>query len=216
MSWLRWSRKANRPERDDPAEEEEQPSPPPPLPGRASPGLEALFSGVGKGGIHRILDLGPSVEGNFRHYSRYARQIRFADFLTNPPRGAAFTAALHALNPPPGGTFDLVLVWNLMDLLVPDERAGLIGRLHEITGPGARIYMVVDSSGAEVTQPFRFTVLDSSHLRQEPMGQLQPLRHPLLPAEVMRVLSPFEVLHAFTLRNGLREYVGAKGGGGLR
>jgi hypothetical protein len=212
---LRWSRKTDRPEGDFQPEEEKS-STPPPDPGRASPGLEALISGLGKGRGHTILDLGPSVEGNFTHYSRYARRIRFADFLTNPPRGAAFTAALHALDPPPGGAFDLVLVWNLMDLLVPDERAGLISRLHEITDRGARIYMVVDSSGAEVTQPFRFTVLDSSHLRQEPMGRLQPIRYPLLPAEVIRVLSPFEVLHAFTLRNGLREYVGEKGGGGLR
>jgi hypothetical protein len=70
--------------------------------------------------------------------------------------------------------------------------------------------MVVDSSGAEVTRPHRFTVLDSSHLRQEPTGRLQPLRFPLLPAEVMRVLAPFEVLHAFTLRHGLREYIGVK------
>jgi hypothetical protein len=170
---------------------------------------------MAEGGGLTVLDLGPSVEGNFRFFSRFARRIRFADFLTAPPRGAAFAEALETLIPPTGGFFDLVLAWNLLDLLVPDERARLVQRLDEITGWGARIYLVVDSSGSEVTRPYRFTVLDSSHLRQEPTGSLQPLRYPLLPAEVMRALSPFQVLHAFTLRDGLREYIGVKEGGGF-
>lgn len=213
MSWLGWSKKTTRQEGPTRADEDQgPPPPPPPPPGRGSPGLEASFGGLGLLGDHAILDLGPSVEGNFRHYSQFARRIRFADFLTDPPRGAAFTAALQALGPPSGGAFDLVLVWNLLDLLAPKERARLIHRLDQITGWGARLYMVVDSSGAEVTRPYRFTVLDSSHLRQEPTGRPQPLRFPLLPAEVMRVLTPFEVLHAFTLRHGLREYIGVKEG----
>ncbi len=188
----------------------------PPYLDRASPGLEGFLSGLREGRDHSVLDLGPSVESNFRLYSRFARQIRFADFLTHPPRGAAFAAALQSLDPPPGRVFDLVLVWNFLDLLVPDERERLINRLDQITGWGSRLFVVVDSSGAEVTQPQRFTVLNPGRLRQEPIGHLQALRFPLLPAEVMRVLSPFEVLHAYTLRHGLREYIGAKGGGGIR
>jgi hypothetical protein len=34
-----------------------------------------------------------------------------------------------------------------------------------------------------------------------------PARDPLLPAQVERLLAPFEVAHAFTLKSRLREYV---------
>ncbi len=179
---------------------------------RAAPGIAALFAGLGPGEGHSVLDLGPAAESHLRLYCGFARQIRFADLLPQPPRGAALGAVLRALPPHDRLPYDLVLGWNILDRLDPEERTLVIGRLAEITAPDARLYIVVDTSGAPTTQPLRFNLLDVDRVRQRAVGRPEPAHQQLLPAHVERLLAPFEVLHAFTLRTGLREYVAVRGG----
>jgi len=88
----------------------------------------------------------------------------------------------------------------------------VIARLAEITAPDARLYIVVDASGESMTQPQRYTLLDVDRITQRAVGRPEPAQRQLLPAQVERLLAPFEVVHAFTLRLGLREYVAVKGG----
>jgi len=208
VSWLERIRHA-RPEEPKPAET--FPVPRPPVE-RAAPGVAALFAGLGPGEGHSVLDLGPAAESHLRLYCGFARQIRFADLLPHPPKGAALVSALKALPPNPRLPYDLVLAWNLLDRLDLEERSLLIERLAEITAPDARLYIVVDASGEPTTQPLRYTLLDVDRITQRAVGRPEPAQRQLLPAQVERLLAPFEVVHAFTLRLGLREYVAVKGG----
>lgn len=206
MDWLRRIRR--RPS-EEPASREQEELAPAPVE-RAAPGVAALFEGLQEDGGHAILDLGSASPGNFRLYSRFARQIRFADFLVEPPEGAAWAQALRRLRPPPGQGFDLVLAWNLFDRLHSKDRVLLVERLVELTSPGARLYLVVDASGEAVTAPLRFSILDVDRVSQQMVGSPSPAGPQLLPAEVERLLGPFEVVNAFTLRMGLREYMAVK------
>lgn len=208
MSWLERIR-PTRPEATRPSEPVAEVRAPTE---RAAPGVAALFAGLGPGEGHSVLDLGPAAESHLRLYCGFARQIRFADLLPQPPRGAALRAALGALPPNDRLPYDLVLGWNLLDRLDPEERTLVVGRLAEITAADARLYIVVDASGASTTQPLRFNLLDVDRVSQRPVGRPVPAHRQLLPAQVERLLAPFEVVHAFTLRTGLREYVAVKGG----
>ncbi len=181
---------------------------------RATPGVAALFDGLVPDGSHVVLDLGPAAEPHFRLYSDFARRIRFADLLPTARYGAAWAAADQALPRQPQRLYDVVLAWNFLDWLTPEERPLMVERLDEITAPGARLYTAVDASGEHVTRPLRFTLRDVGHLSQEVAGPPEPAGRQLLPAEVERLLAPFEVVHAFTLRVGLREYVAVKRGEG--
>jgi len=193
------------------AEESEKPreSLPPPLE-RAAPGVAALFAGLSADGSHSVLDLGPAAENHLDLYGRFSRQIRVADLLTDPPQGPDWAAALKALPPHPRQPYDVVLAWDLLDRLWPEERPALIKRLAELTAPGARLYVIVDTSGEPTTRPLRFTLLDLDRMVQSVVGPPQPAHSPLLPAQVGRLLEPFEVERAFTLRGGLREYFATK------
>lgn len=177
---------------------------------RGSPGIESLFGGLTHDGTHAILDLGSSSGDTFRIHQRFARRIRFADLLADPPHGSSLTETLHRIEPLHEEGFDLVLVWNLLDLLTPSERLEVIGRIDQLTVPGARLYVLVDGSGEATTHPMRFRLVRTDRVNQEPAAPRQPLRSPLLPADVERILTPFQVIHAFTLRSGLREYVAMK------
>lgn len=213
MSWLGWLRhtpaRGLRLRRGEP---EEAPEPLPPPLERTAPGVAALFDGLCPDGGHTVLDLGPGARSHLDLYGSFARRIRFADFLTDPPRGPEWAEALQALPPPPQRPYDIVLAWNLLDRIWPEARPPLIERLAELTGPGARLYAVVDTSGERTAPPLRFTLLALDRLRQEAVGPRRPIHEPLLPAQVEKLLRPFEVVRAFTLRDGLREYFAVKRG----
>jgi hypothetical protein len=182
----------------------------PPEVERSAPGIAALFADLHEDGSHAVLDLGSAAEPTFELYSRFARRIRFADLLTAPMVGETWAAALPSLPPHSDQPYDLVLAWNLLDQLPPEERAPLVERLAHLTTPGARLYVLVDGSGEPTTQPLRFTIQGMDRVAQQAVGDPHPAGPELLPAEVGRLLRPFEVTHAFTLRLGYREYVAVR------
>jgi hypothetical protein len=177
---------------------------------RSAPGIAALFADLSEDGSHAVLDLGSATETNFELYSRFARRIRFADLLTAPLRGEPWAAAFQSLPKDPVQLYDLVLAWNLFDLVPPLGRFPLVERLAQLTTPGARIYVVVDASGEPTTQPLRFTIRGMDRVAQQAVADPRPAGPELLPAEAERLLRPFEVTHAFTLRMGYREYVAVR------
>lgn len=174
---------------------------------RTAPGVEAIFSGIGKDENHGVLDLGPAVEANLHFYSRFARWVRFGSLLKDPPRGEAWTEALERLPPLPQGPYTVVMAWNLLDRLPPEDRPALIERIVELTGQGSRLYVLVAEGEEDRGRPYRFSIQEDGMVSQEFVGSPGQLQPQLLPAHVERVLSPFRVAHAFTLRGGFREYV---------
>lgn len=173
--------------------------------------MQELFSPLREDGRHVILDAGAATAGHLGVYRRFARQIRFAGLLPSPPHGAEWTSALMELPGHPDRPYDVVVLWNLLDLLYPRERPPLVERLAELTAPGARLFAVVDASREAMASPVRYSLADVDTVSVEPLGPPRAVRHQLLPAEMERLLKPFEVVRAFTLRVGVREYVAVKG-----
>ena len=83
----------------------------------------------------------------------------------------------------------------------------LVQRLVDLTAVGARLYVLVDGSGEATPRPLAFSLLSTDRVSQEPVGPPHPAYPQLLPAAVERLLRPFEVVQAFTLRGGWREYL---------
>jgi hypothetical protein len=158
-----------------------------------------------------VLDLGPAAGPSLEVYGRFARWIRFADLLDAASHGG-WAAALGDLPPHPERPYDLVFAWDILDRIFPEERPRLIARLAELSAPRARMYVAVDASGRSAVQPLGFRLLDVDSVGYEPTGPPRPPLPPLLPAEVERLLSPFRVSRAFTVKGGLREYVAVRGG----
>ncbi len=175
---------------------------------RTSLGLKALFDGVVPDDAHSVLDLGRSSASSFTVFGRYARRIRFADVL-RPERRPDLGAALDASVPvQPQHPYDLILAWDLLDRIADGQRKSVVNRLAERSAPRARIHVLVDASDRPEVQQYRFNVLDVDKVRYEPAGPDRPAGDRLLPAEVERLLDPWEVVRAFTSRSGMREYVG--------
>jgi hypothetical protein len=177
---------------------------------RRSLGVAALFEGVRPSAEHAVLDMGRAAEASLEVYGRYARNVRFADLLRDERR-RIWSSALEASVPvQPQRPYDIILGWNVLDRLGPEARAPLVERLAERSAPGARIHVLVDATEDRTVRPLRFTVLDVDRVRYEPDGPEEMARPRLLPAQVERLLDPFEVVRAFTSRSGMREYVGVR------
>jgi len=178
---------------------------------RASPGLAALFGVMKPERAHSILDLGEASRRHLAVLSPYARQIRFAGLVPTPPAGDALRVALERLPPNADHPYDIVLAWDVLDRLGPPDRKALLERVTKLTAPGARLYASVDTSGAETIQPVRWTLVSVDRISQEPVGAPERAKPVLLPAQAERMLDPFKVTHAFSLRVGAREYVATRG-----
>lgn len=178
---------------------------------RASPGLAALFDKLKQDGGHSILDLAPAEGRHLRLLGGFARQVRFAGIVPRV-RSEPWSRELGALVPNADLPYDVVLAWDALDEVAGVERDQLVERLADITAPGALLYAVVDGSGSVTRRPLAFTMLDHGRVEQRAVGAAVPAAASLLPAQVERVLDPFEVVHAFALRSGLREYVARKRG----
>lgn len=176
---------------------------------RASPGLSALFGLMKADGGHSILDLGEGNNRQMEALAPYARLIRFIGLV--PGTGDAASAADPSVLPEhPQYPYDVVLAWGVLDRLGPETRQALLRRLTAITAPEARMYATV--AGGAMIQPVRSTLLGVGRVEEEPVGEPRPTGPQLLPAQVEKLLSPWKVSQAFSLRVGMREYVAKKGG----
>lgn len=171
---------------------------------RPSPGIAALLDGVSEDRTHCVLDLANGTRSALEVYRRFARWVRFAGILDGSVCDIRALAHRPGKIDPP---YDLVLAWDVLDRIPPDERPILVQQLAEISAPNARLYVLTSAPDKAVFQPMRFSVLDVGLMRCEPLGPLGQAREHLLPAEVERLLMPFQVITGFTLRPSFREYV---------
>lgn len=177
---------------------------------RRSPGLEALFEGLHDDGRHSILDLGRAHGKQLRLLGRFGRTIRFAGLVPRSPDEVDWLPALRSLAENPAAPYDVVLIWDLLDRLREEERRPVLDRIAQVTAGSARLHAIIDASGSPTTRPLSYRLVDVDRVAQTAVGPPEPAGDPLLPAQVERALSPFQVRRAFTLRGGLREYVAMK------
>ena len=177
----------------------------------AAPGVAALVDGVSQDRSHSVLDLGPAINLNLTIYSRFARWVRFADVLGESgwTHGGGGSGPLSHIPLQPEHPYDLVFAWDALDRLFPEDRPRLVESLATLTAPGTRLHLITRADEA-LARPLRFTLVDTNRIRYEGTSGASLPRPRLLPAELMKLLPPFQVQHAFTLRSGLREYVAVR------
>jgi len=181
----------------------------------AAPGLAALLESVGEHRELAVLDLGPASESSLRWYGAFARRVRFADFLSDGRRSqqyASLADRLAALPPQPHHPYDVIMVWDVLDRLVGEDRQRLVRRLAELSAPDAVLHAMVLAPEHATLRPQRFTVIETGRIRYEPTSPLRLPRVPVRPADLAPLFAPFRIVRAFTLKGGLREYLTAKPG----
>jgi hypothetical protein len=178
-----------------------------------APGVAWLFGDIDEEPRHSVLDLGAGSPSSLAVYSRFARRIRFADLggqLHGPNGWRTVDAVLTSLPEQPDHPYDLVFVWDALDRLLREYRAPLVARLAAITSPSAKLHAItrsVDSGGGGGGLPHGFALLDTGRMTYDVSAQTVPATPRIMPAQMAQLLVPFRVVHGFTLKGELREYV---------
>jgi hypothetical protein len=155
----------------------------------------------------RVLDLGPAIPENIDFLAAFASRIQIVDVMRGALDVTQAISYLRALMPKYRGTFHLVLVWDCLNYVSPDQGAALIEAVSLLCRPDARCLSMVCASDTMPAAPGKYRIVDGSHVTYE-MATTEVMGAPLLtPAAVENVLTGFSIEHAFVLRSGVREYV---------
>lgn len=164
----------------------------------------------------RVLDLGPARSANLDFFSRYGGQLTVADFYSglrgarastsddNDRKAEAFAELLpfdHATR------FDLVLAWDLLNYLTPQEHQLLMTCLEPFCMPGTAILAFVSTQKEMPPAPSAYSIQDADTLvYEEREGRARPCPR-YLEGDLLKRMQGLTVESRYQLRNGMLEYV---------
>ena len=166
----------------------------------------------------RVLDLGSARSANFEFFSRYGGQVTVADFYTGLRSVRAATAddeeddrkakAFAELLPFDESTrFDLILAWDLLNYLTPQEQHLLMARLEPFCMAGTKILAFVSTHKEMPPAPSAYSIRDADTLiYEEHEGRARPCPR-YLEGDLLKRMQGLTVENRVQLRNGMLEYV---------
>ena len=180
---------------------------------RHSNGLDQFFSYIrGESGLS-ILDLAGVNQANVSFITNLGHRIYSEDFLMSlrlaengdgAPRVDTFLK--HNLNHREG-TFDGVLVWDVLEYLSAPMLAATVDRLFRIVKPGSYLLAVFQSQEKVQSVPqYSFRIQDSKTLLVADRGQRKP-EQVFNNRSLEKLFQEFESLKFFLARDKLREVI---------
>ncbi len=164
----------------------------------------------------RVLDLGPAIGANVSFFRSYQCQLYIADFhrvLAANQNGFLHdsetleTRLAKELDATEDTLYDLILGWDLLNYLTPEQLEVLDHRLADLCHPKGLVFFLISTLPQLPIQPMRFTVVDTETLEYD-NGSTATRPCPLYrEPDLERYLPTFIVETSFLLRNGMQEYV---------
>jgi hypothetical protein len=176
--------------------------------------LPALCRGL-ETGRQRILDLGPAIGSNVTFFSRLPCNLFIADLHEALFPGSAegvmhrrdFFDGLLTAELPEESDFDLILAWDLLNYLDPEELGALSSHLAAVCSPGAVLFAMITTRKVMPNKPPHFRILDPSRLSYEIESGVKREAPRYKEPELERAMPEFVVQSTFLLRNGMQEYL---------
>ena len=160
-----------------------------------------------------VLDLGSASSANVTFFAECACKLFIADLNSSlfgstdsADRAEALDLAL-VRDIPATETFDLILLWDLLDYLEDQEIRILASRLQPVCHDATLLYAMVSIRKEIPDRPSRFEIRDVGSIRYSPGSPLQR-RAPLhKEPELAKLMPDFEVESTYLLRHGKQEYL---------
>lgn len=165
-----------------------------------------LVEGLPASGGARVLDLGAACQENLAFFAPLCRTYAIADLHLPLPMGKE-------LWPPPlprpgvAAPFDLILAWDLLNYLAPDELSKMAELLVALSRRGTRLFGLIYTSAEMPTRSGRFRVAGRSTLAYGERSSVRRAAPRYREPDLLRSLRGFAVERVFLLRHGVEEYV---------
>ena len=175
--------------------------------GYQSPALKRVLGRIGRSDGFCVLDLGVLTGEMLTAFAQAGARVHVHDlvsvFAGSPGDEARDVARLMAaVRVPPGGV-DLVCVWELFDLVTPEEAGLVLAGIERWLAPKAWLLAVFNV--AEVDRLHRFRPSDEGLIAPEVVAPVSPPRGAVTNSQVVSLLSDYRLLNSALLRGGFRE-----------
>ncbi len=183
----------------------------------SAPGFEVATGALDTGSRCKVLDLGSALPENVEYLAGFASYVQIIDWCSWGSSNHQIEASgyerlntLQNLLAEHRKSFDLVLLWDLLNYLPVDRARRVIRSVAELCRPGARIHAIVYAIDTMPELPNRYRVVTGDRLAYE--LQTSELRGApkLPPATVEKLLEGFGVEHSFVLQHGVHEFVAVR------
>ncbi|MGD9124875.1 MAG: class I SAM-dependent methyltransferase [Desulfarculaceae bacterium] len=157
-----------------------------------------------------ILDLGPVNEENVNFFARRVKKLFVCDMFQALDKtnrfnlvGERFWKQLDY----PQELFDVVILWDILDLLEDKEAARLVKIIHGMTKPGGLIAVYAQDKQSVSSVIDAFIVSEDYQVRLRPQPHLRFPRRSRHNREILKLLEPFVAQKSFIYRSGCREFL---------
>lgn len=178
-----------------------------------SPGFEVICQFLETEPAYTILDLGPSSTESLEFLSEMCDDLVVQDVFHSSVNNTGarsetfrFESAKAVSLPNPNQKFDVILVWDLLHYLSPEDRAPFVRRLAERCAPNAMVLITASSIAEIPPEPIHFKALRRDRL-EYCMGDERAESPGMTTRIVEQLMTGFVPLRNFQLRNGLQEMV---------
>lgn len=164
----------------------------------------------------RVLDLGQARTANLDFFSRYGGRLTVADFYSGlrPARASSMNdderkakAFAELLDYETSTRFDLILAWDLLNYLTPQEHELLMTSLEPFCLPGTALLAFVSTQREMPPAPSVYWIQDEDTLvYEEREGRPRPCPR-YLEQDLLKRMPSLTVEYRYQLRNGMLEYV---------
>jgi hypothetical protein len=181
----------------------------------SSLGLQALCQTLNDASVCDILELGPARSENLAFWARLRPWIYVADLRSSLPLPVDYSGDLEFIDPdwdrllalPVTRTYNVILVWDLLNYLDLPAVSSLIRYLSRYCRRGAILFALVFDQKQMPRAISLYHIVDDSHVRYEILSpELRPCpRHQ--PRALAGAMAGFQTRESFRLRNGVIEYL---------
>lgn len=180
-------------------------------------GLDALVGELAQEARYTILDLGPALGANVDFWSGFACKIHFADLYgtlaeagfdesgEGPPWDSELLQRLLPFEPQT--RFDIILCWDILNYLTPEQMISFVGRLAAFCKQGTYLFAQFWLSPRIPARPITFKIVDREHLRYANWDKETRSWAFFQPRDINRIMEEFRVAGSFLLRHGIQEYL---------
>lgn len=156
----------------------------------------------------RVLDLGPARAGTVEFLNRFRPRIQIEDLTHTLLSPAAANDPLRDLSFPDGErTFDLILLWDLVNYLSPDQTKDLSQRIAAVSTPDTVLYAQIWTTPAMPNEPQRIHIADGGTIVHTPRSARTRPAQRITKRRLHELLPEFEFARSFLTRSGMEEYL---------
>ena len=166
---------------------------------------------------YQVLDLGRAHGPNVEFFSQFSCTFWVADLYralqsyTLAPaedEGARLAEVFEELLPYPEDTrFDLILAWDLLNYLRPEQIEAMSHRLASFSKIGTTIFAMIAIHQSIPARPCGFKIVDAANFDYDSVSDRSRPSPRHKEPDLCRWIPGFEVENTILLRNGLQEYV---------